>query len=551
MLGEALNKKSEEINIPVMLETQIARMLPFWCDSSLSFDLYNSSLARLATKDILPQLAPHWIEISIEEELARLDENHVLEVSVPILNLCDLLPNSYFSGPPLAAKVVGFNGFAAKGNHRLIENFPLADFVLVTDIAGNQYELLINKEGKIELPNEGIGLFSIPSQITFIFSEKQVKRGIGLDNYQAQGLEKNKIYIYPPDHACQNFSMHISVSHLNSLNKRIVDTIRKIGVEYQETMVHHKQATTQINRHNQQLPNAFCVEMDLSFDRLIDFPFPYALNVTVESTDNAKFGLTDHKRPELPNETRGWMQHPIFPQVFTKYFGLSAKTLTALSKKVYTQYDLIRDYLEGDDFGFSRQRGYNDFLLRPEAFERFYSMIMDELVYQRLPKNFLQERVTTDKLIALNDHQLSVDFHDSIVLSGLQSEIIEGRFNHFYDLFSRSENLKEFLYLYETGNATTPTITVDIVPQVRLSTYVAPLDEQPGARHQPITKDYQSSTALNSAYLAARIRHDTLSDLASEKVNYPQTNLTEDPPILPNSDAKTPENWYNTPPRSR
>lgn len=535
-----------------MLETQTARMLPFWCESSLSYDLYNSSLARLATKDILPQLAPHWIEIPIDEEIALLDDNHVLEVSVPILNLCDLLPNSYFSGPPLAAKVIGFNGYAAKGNHRLIENFPIADFILVTDIAGNQYELIINKEGKLELPNEGIGLFSIPAQITFIFSEKQVKRGTGLDDCQAQGLEKNKLYIYPPDHACQDFSMHITVSHLTSLNKRVVDTIRKVGVEYQETMVHHKQATTNVNRHNKQMPNVLCVEMDLSFDRLIDFPFPYALNVTVESKENTKFSLTDHKNTELPNETRGWMQHPIFPQVFTKYFGLSAKTLTALSKKLYTQYDFVRDYLKGEDFGFSHQRGYNDFLLRPEAFENVYSLLVDELVYQRLPKNFLQERVSTDKLNVLNDNLLSVDFHDSIVLSELRSEIAEGRFNHFYDLFSRSENLKEFLYLYGTGNVTTPNITVEIVPQVRLSTYVDPLDEQKGTDHQPITKDYQSSTALNSAYLAARIRQDTLGSLATPKILHPEANFTEEPPASTvNRDAKTPQNWYNTPPRSR
>lgn len=535
-----------------MLETHIARMLPFWCESSLSFDLYNSSLARLASKDLLPQLAPHWIEVSIAEEIALLDDNHVLEISVPVLNLCDLLPNNYFSGPLLTAKVIGFNGYAAKGNHRLIENFPIADFIVVTDIVGNQYELIVNKEGKLELPNEGTGLFSIPAQITFIFSENQVKRGTGLDDCQAQGLEKNKIYLYPPDHACQNFSMYISVTHLNSRNKRIVDTIRKVGVEYQETMVHHNQATTNINRHDEQTPNAFCVDIDLSFDRLIDFPFPYALNVSVESPGKDTFRLSDKKGSASQSETRGWMQHPIFPHVFTKYFGLSAKTLTALSKKVYTQHDLISDYLKGDDFGFSHQRGYNNFLLRPEAFESFYSMMIDELVYQRLPKNFLQERVTTDKLSVLNDNQLSVDFHDSVVISQLQSELLEGRFNHFYDLFSRSESLKESLYLQGTDNSITPNITVDIVPQVRLSTYVAPLDEQIVPPNQPITKDYQSSIALNSAFLADRIRHDTLKGMTAYEGSPSEVKLPEESSQSPvNKDAKTPDNWYNTPPRSR
>ena len=541
----ALNKKTADIVVPVMLNSQIARMLPFWCDSSLAFDLYENSFARLATKDILGVLAPHWIEISIDEEMALLDEEHQLEVSVPVLNLCDLLPNAFFSGPPLAAKVIGINGYAAKGAHRLIDNFPLADFCLVTDIAGNQYEILLNKEGKIEMPEEGVGLFSIPSELTFIFSERQVKRGQGLDDCQSQGLEKNKLYIFPPNHTCQNFSMHISVSHFNTNGKRVVDTIRKVAIDFQETMVHHKQASTKINRLDEQLSNVFGVEIDLSFDRLIDFPFPYALNVTLEESEKIKYRLAEPAELSAQNVTRGWMQHPSFPFVFTKYFGLSAKTLTTISQKVYTQFDLIRDYLKGDRFGFAQQKGYNDFLLRSEGFNRFYTMLIDELVYQRLPKSFLLGRVTIDKLMTLDFNQISVDFHDSIVLCQLHAQILEGQFHQFYELFSRSDSLKEFLYLYETAAHPDPKITVDIVPQVRLSTYITPLEETNVNRDQAITKVYTSSTALNTAYLSDKIRQNTLQDLAASQAS----PMRDAPP--PNSDAKTIENWYNTPPRSR
>ncbi|MGE3317710.1 MAG: hypothetical protein AB7I18_00270 [Candidatus Berkiella sp.] len=553
MLVDPLGKKSGDVKVPVIQNSQIARMLPFWCESSLSFDLYDKSFAWLATKDILPVLAPHWVEVPIEEEIALLDEDHVLEVSVPVLNLSDLLPNTLFSASPLAAKIVGFNGYAAKGNHRLIDNFPLADFCKVTDIAGNQYEVVINKEGKIELPEEGVGLFSIPAVLTFIFSERQVKRGQGLEDCQSQGLEKNKLYLFPPSHTSQNFTMHICVSHLDKNHKRIVDTVRKVSIEFQETMVNHKQATTKINRLHEKSPNLMSVEIDLSFDRLIDFPFPYALNVTLDQRDKAKYSLVDSKMSDLPEVTRGWMQHPVFPFVFTKYFGLSARTLTTIAKKVYTQQDLIRDYLQGDRLGFSRQRGYNDFLLRTESLSRLYTLLIDELVYQRLTKEFLLERATADRLMTLDFNQISVDFHDSVVLNQLHAEILEGQFYHFYELFSRSDSLKEFLYLNQAPlQQTDPIIQVDIVPQVSLSTYVEPLDEINPSQDQAITKGYATSTALNSAYLAAKIRQEKLSELmsASTPVNPANTNNEGAAPSA-GLDAKSTDSWYNTPPRSR
>lgn len=540
-----LVKKADDVKVPVIQNSQKARMLPFWCESSLSFDLYDKSFAGLATKDILPILAPHWVEIPIDEELALLDEDHVLEVSVPVLNLCDLLPNAIFSAPPLAAKIVGFNGYAAKGNHRLIDNFPLADFCKVTDIAGNHYEVVINKEGRIELPEEGTGLFSIPSQLTFIFSERQVKRGQGLEDCQSQGLEKNKLYLFPPSHTSQNFTLHVCVSHLDRNHKRIVDSVRKVAFEFQETMVYHKQATTKIERLDNQTPEVLSVEIDLSFDRLIDFPFPYALNVTLEERNKAKYSL--------PDTTRGWMQHPVFPTVFTKYFGLSAKTLTTIAKKVYTQQDLLRDYLKGDRLGFAQQKGYNDFLLRSESLGRLYTLLIDELVYQRLTKEFLLERATADRLMTLDFNQLSVDFHDSVVLSQLHAEILEGQFYHFYELFSRSASLKEFLYLNQQPILETdPVIKVDIVPQVSLATYVEPLDEINPAKNEAITHNYATSAALNSAYLAERIRHEKLQELKKANPSGDRTNSNNEKSVPPSGlDANNGDSWYNTPPRSR
>lgn len=543
------------IHLPTMLATHQTRLLPFWCESSLSFDLYDNALARLATKDILPVLEPHWLEIAIEEELALLDENHVLEISVPVLNLCDLMPNAYFSGPALTAKVVGFNGFAAKGNHRLIENFPLADFVLVTDIAGNQYEVVVTKEGRIELPEQGIGLFSIPVQLTFIFSENQVKRGQGLEDCRAQGLEKNKLYLFPPTHINQNFVMHVSVTHLDKNHKRIVDTIRKVSVDYQDFKLLEQKTTTQVDRYKEKLAKVVSIDVDLSFERMIDYSFPYALNVILQPEGEARYHLSHPNMTSPSRENPGWMQHPLFPLVFTKYFGLSAKTLNTLAKKVYSQYDLLRDYLKGERFGFAEQKGYNNFLLRTEAFAPFYDMLIDELVYQRLPKDFLLDRISTSKITALQFSQMQVDFHDSIVLSQLQAEITEGHFYHFYGLFSRPTNVKEHLNLFEESSLSAlPKVSIEVIPQVRLSTYLEPSIDQPStqAQMQPITKNYQTSLALNAAYLAARIRQQKLAELAATKPAHPDAAFSEDHHLSPtNIDANAIHIWYNTPPRSR
>ncbi|MCS5711741.1 hypothetical protein [Candidatus Berkiella aquae] len=547
MAINSLNKKSDnEITIPRILNSHQVRMLPYWCQHSLSYDLFENTLARLATKDILPHLKPHWIEIPLDEELALLDEDHVLEVSVPVLNLCDLLPNAFFSGPALVAKVIGFNGYVAKGHHRLIENYPLAEFVLVTDIVGNQYEILLNKDGKIELPKEGAGLFSIPAQITTIFSANQVKQGLGLEDCQAQGIEKNKLYLLAPAHTNQNFEMHICISHL-SQNKRIVDTIRKVEVDYQELKLLPQQATTKIDQFNEKLSNILTVEIDLSFDKLIDYPIPYALNVVLQTEkEESSYGLKHPTSPELTSSNRGWMQHPLVSSVFTKYFGLSVATLNALARKTYSRYDLMNDYLKGDRFGFSEQRGYNNFLLRTDAFERFYTMLIEELVYQRLPQEFLSDRVTTDKLNEIAFNQIAVDFHDSVVLGQLQTEIAYGQYFHFYQMFSRSAQLKEQLNLFAEGEQPLPSVTVDVVPQVRIATLMTP-DE--GRVQQSILKDTKTSMALNSAYLAARIRQQPLNELAQKDKD---AALGEDHPLPPSkTDAKSIHIWYNLPPRSR
>lgn len=203
-----------------MISTDIPRILPqneirvqgySQLQAQQAFNLFGAKFSQLADATEFKALKDQLIEIDISDELAILSQSQydsMLEISVPVFGVVDLFNSGVFSSAQSFASVIKLEGFAQK-----------ADFVLVTDIVRNTYEILVGPHGEIALPKEGTGLFSIPSKITFMY------------NYNKNDVS-SKLYLLPPPEMSSNFECHICVSHINEKMQRRVDSIRAIKVRY-------------------------------------------------------------------------------------------------------------------------------------------------------------------------------------------------------------------------------------------------------------------------------------------------------------------------------
>jgi hypothetical protein len=279
---------------------------------------------------------------------------------------------------------------------------------MVTDIVGNQYEILL-EEGKAILPEEGTGLFSLISHITFFYSPEQI----------------DKLYILAPAETKSDFRFHITVSHFNANNARRVGAIRQFRIEYQDLHIAHDQKIVKAEPLGDEYPGLYQIKMGIML--LAPFLVNKQLTATIRLQENGE----TKEDPFL----HGWQVRQDNTPILTKRFGLSAKTLNQLVKMLYTPYDLVTEYLSGDAFTLSQAKGYNHFLLRRESFQAFYKRLIDDLINQKLSGEFLFERVSLSQLESLDLKAFTLDEHDSIVMSHLLSEVRNHRFKYFKDLF--------------------------------------------------------------------------------------------------------------------
>lgn len=341
----------------------------------------------------------HAFPVDLSDEKRLLQTNGYLEVTVPVQGLFDLFENSEFT-----KEVAPFaRSFLIKDE--VVQN---PEHIMVTDIAGNQYEILL-EEGKIVLPKEGVGLFSFISHVTFIYSFDQV----------------DKLYMLAPAQTKSDFHFHISVSHLNANNSRRVKAIRQFTIQYQDLHIAHDQKMVKAEPLGDEYPGLYQIKMGILL--LAPFLVNKQLIATIRLQENGQ----TKEDPFL----HGWQVRQDESPILTKRFGLSAKTLTRLVKMLYTPLDLLTEYLSGGTLMLSQNNGYNNFLLRKEVLGTFYKRLVDDLINQKLPGKFLFERVSLRQLESIDLTAFSLDEHDSIVMSHLLTEVRNHRFKYFKDLF--------------------------------------------------------------------------------------------------------------------
>lgn len=400
---------------------------------SEQFGLFQGRFGQLATMQEQTSLMPSCLAIDIGHEMQVIQDFNSLEITVPVMGMTDLLEKTNTQKRHFACPI-SVNGFCAK-NNKEARYYALPEFVMMTDLMGNQYEVIVNHDGSLELPQEGTGLFSLINAITFIYSYQQVYQGKGLEQLH-HPMMSQKILLLPPQENMEEFNVRVTLSHINERHQRIVDTIRTIRVNYPKISKKHYQSNVVVERESHENNDKLNVTLSLALLLPLTKHLPFTTSVSLAPLKGVHYSLEAlDDKIKAPQASHGWLRHPTQHNVFTKHIGLSVKGLTSLVRCMYCEYDFTQDFLRGDQFNLSQANGYNNFLLIPEALGAFYDVIVHDLVHQKMPGDYLFNRVPKERLLSLDTTQLQADFHDSIVLSQIQAELNEGRLDTLKHLF--------------------------------------------------------------------------------------------------------------------
>ncbi|MBS0286986.1 MAG: hypothetical protein JSR17_06805 [Proteobacteria bacterium] len=433
---------------------------------SAQFGLFHSRFAQLANLHEQASLLPSCLAIDIAHELKVMQEYNSLEITVPVVGLTDLLEKTnnnkrHFASP------IALNGFCAKSNNEQ-PHYPFPEFVLITDLIGNQYELIVNQDGTIELPQEGTGLFSLITAITFIYSYHQIVEGQGLERIK-NPMHEQKILLLPPQENIEGFDVRVTLSHINERHQRIVDTIRTIKVTYPNISKKQYQSNVIVQREAHEGYDKLNVTLSLTLLLPLTKHLPFTTSISLDPLKGVHYSLDSNlDKIKIPQASHGWLRHPTQHNVFTKHIGLSVKGLTSLIRYLYSEYDFTKDILKGDLFNLSQEKGYNNFLLMPEALGRFYDVIVHDLVNQKMLGSYFFDRVPKERLMALDITALQADFHDSIVLEQIAIELSEGRLDALQQLLMSAKDvaypqIMETFGITATGlGGVLPQVAVDI-----------------------------------------------------------------------------------------
>lgn len=369
------------------------------------FQLNNVKFAQLMGAEQLKNILPDLVAINIQEELNLLEQNDYLEVTFPIVGIADLLPNQLAS-QGVMGQVFAINGFAGGQS-------PLPEHIVAIDIVGNKYEILLDPNGAVTLPEEGSGLFSLLSAVTLMYSKKQLLDGHGLENVSQHGVEPGALYLLPPQELIGPYDAKICVSHLNENNQRIVSSLRDIHFTPEGVNDQSGELSVHVSPFEDSFQSSFLLEVNGNIDHKL-LRAPMSLNVSIANIQNAGYALDQDGFDQS-----GWQQNTEYNNVFSKEIGLHVDTLSHLLGQSYTLIDMQKDFLGGDNFGLSQQNGYNDFVLQPEGLIFFHEKFVEGLVFGQVPASEFFDRVEPEHFNGIDFSSIATDEHDFSVLQSM------------------------------------------------------------------------------------------------------------------------------------
>lgn len=182
--------------------------------------LNHENFLSLSTPDNLQGLVEQGkvFQLSIQPEVDQLTQLHseghdgYLTVTLPMVGITDYLsPEGGQNASQAFGSVLGLNHFTADSDQ---PHFSRPDFIMAKDIVGNQYEILVGPDGKIAIPEEGTGKFSLLSEVKLMYGIDQVLEGRGLTAASPDSLldSSGKLFLLPPVGFHGKYAPEISVS---------------------------------------------------------------------------------------------------------------------------------------------------------------------------------------------------------------------------------------------------------------------------------------------------------------------------------------------------
>ncbi len=362
-------------------------------------DINQDGFLSLSTPESLHTLVEHGkvLELSIAPEIEQLthlqSQGHdgYLSVTLPMVGLTDYLSSEGSDSASHAfGSVLGLNHFSADSQQ---SHFSRPDFIMAKDIVGNQYEILVEPNGKVAAPEDGVGKFSLLSEVKLMYGLDQVLEGRGLSEGGASA-QPGSLYLMPPPGFHGKYSPVISVSQTQDDFSEKELSSRKAPVLLQEA-------------HNETGP----------YKAVID-----AHNLGLE---NQQEKLSD----------LGW-QPSNQAGSFEKHFGLSDVGLHSVSKYLFTEYDFTKSILSGDEFGVKHTNGLNDFGMSPEAIGVYYDLWLSSMVnHQISPDNFLARITPQDLLGIQNFEELGLSPADQLSMEAILTQAKLGDFSGLQNLY--------------------------------------------------------------------------------------------------------------------
>jgi len=203
-------------------------------DLTQSFAINQENFASLAQKNVFESLKDKLIEINLETQINNLNPESFLEISIPILGMTDFIQSNapWQTMPQQFASILALNGYGSKSADEK-NNFPKPDYIVVKDIIGNEYEVLVGPNGRIDLPEDGLGKFSILSSITYMFGYSQVM-GEGLASLHDVGAQSNVMYLLPPPLSNKPFAPSVKVVSFDESNHKVIESEKEFPILVQD-----------------------------------------------------------------------------------------------------------------------------------------------------------------------------------------------------------------------------------------------------------------------------------------------------------------------------
>lgn len=395
------------------------------------FKLHASKFASLGTKEDFTSLKEGLIEINIEQALNHLSEEGYLEITLPVTGMTDFLSQEpvWQNMPQQFPSVIAMNGFGAHMDGEQNGHFPKPYYILAKDLIGNEYEILVNAQGQVEVPENGLGLFSVLSSMTMMFSYEQLQ-GQGLESLAEFGAMPGKLYLLPPPGLEAQLEPIIRTSHLDDYLNRQIDFEMRVPIELHTQESDQSIETTLTNMQgdfgtflhvdvNGQKPNA---------------KKPYKISLSFDEISDVDFSLTNPSMNAEDLNQHGWQQ--IGESSFEKSIGLSDFAKFALVRNIFSEFDFTKSMLQGEAWGLKHTNGFNDFGLSLEAIGPYYDLMVDAVVQNKIPGNYIFDHVPDENLANLDLSYAEFDAQDMATIDDLTDSLHAFDFAPLNDMLS-------------------------------------------------------------------------------------------------------------------